>query len=79
MSKDHSHDSSDRSTDALIELQQQLSFQQHAYDDLHRVVLQQQAELEDLRRMVQTLQAALGRVIEGGAGEDLPHDKPPHY
>lgn len=63
----------------IVELEQKLTFQQRMVDELNGVVLSQQGELE---RMMQE-SAALRKLIEGlidrGVGEDLPHEKPPHY
>ncbi|MEM9354310.1 MAG: SlyX family protein [Planctomycetota bacterium] len=60
-------------------LEEQLAFQQHALDELHSVVLTQQQELEALRREIARLTAAVEQIKEQGWGEDLPHEKPPHY
>ncbi|MDZ4657957.1 MAG: SlyX family protein [Bythopirellula sp.] len=59
-------------------LEEQLAFQQRQLDQLNAVVLEQQAELERLRREVAGLTEVLRGVVES-SGTDLPHEKPPHY
>ena len=63
----------------LLELEQKLMFQQRSFDELNAVVLGQQTELEELRREVQSLRRLVQGIAERGGGEDLPHEKPPHY
>ena len=63
----------------LVELQQKLTFQQQAYDDLNQVVLQQQSELTLLRRELESLRRLLQNLADRGVDDDLPHEKPPHY
>jgi len=73
---------SDKSEDLpaqVIELEQKLMFQQRSFDELNSVVLEQQAELQQLRRELQALRQAMQGLTERGLGEDLPHEKPPHY
>ena len=74
----HTNDSFDLAAQ-VVELQQKLTFQQQAYDQLNGVVLEQQTELTQLRREVDSLRQALQAVVDRGTGEDLPHEKPPHY
>jgi len=63
----------------VVELEHKLTFQQLAFDQLNGVVLEQQAELERLRREVASLRQLLQGFAERGVGDDLPHEKPPHY
>ncbi len=63
----------------MVEWEQKLMFQQRAYEQLNAVVLEQQAELAALRREVNSLRQALEGIRDSGLGEDLPHEKPPHY
>jgi len=63
----------------FIELEQKLTFQQRSFEELNSVVLQQQLELERLGREVQSLRQLLQGMAERGGGDDLPHEKPPHY
>ncbi|MCH2113380.1 MAG: SlyX family protein [Pirellulales bacterium] len=63
----------------VVELEEKLSFQQRALEELNQVVLAQQVELDRLRNEM----ASYRKLIEGlqgdRLGEDLPHEKPPHY
>jgi len=64
---------------SAIELEQRIMFQQRTLDQLNEVVLQQQAEIDRLGKELRALRALFQQSIEQGAGEDLPHEKPPHY
>ena len=63
----------------MVELEHKLTFQQQAFDQLNGVVLEQNAEIERLRREIESLRRSLHGLSERGVGEDLPHEKPPHY
>lgn len=63
----------------LIELEHKLAFQQRAYDQLNAVVLEQQSEIEALRREIASLKESLETLSIRTQGGDLPHEKPPHY
>ncbi len=63
---------------SLVVLQEKLTFQQRQLDELNEVVLEQQAELERQRREIERL-AQVARGLLDRTGEDLPHEKPPHY
>jgi len=64
---------------SAIELEQKIMFQQRTLDELNEVVLQQQTEIDRLGKEQRALRALLQQSIEQGVGEDLPHEKPPHY
>ena len=71
--------SDDGSPDAaVLTLQEALSFQQRQLDQFNAVLLEQQAEINRLQREVNTLTEVVRGTLERG-GEDLPHEKPPHY
>lgn len=75
---DDSHNEQPSRVDAqLIELEHKLAFQQRAYDQLNAVVLEQQSEIESLRREIDALKRSLEELTT--RGDDLPHEKPPHY
>ncbi len=61
----------------LRTLEEKLSFQQRALEELGEVVLAQQAQLDkqgnELTRHRKLMDDLLTR------SEDLPHEKPPHY
>ena len=68
-----------RPASLYTELEEKLMFQQRALDELNGVVLQQQAELVRLGREMHGLRTVVERLRESSHGEDLPHEKPPHY
>lgn len=63
----------------IIELEERIMFQQRALEELNSVVLQQQSEIDRLGHELRAVRALVQQSIEQGAGEDLPHEKPPHY
>ena len=63
----------------LIDFEQQLAFQQRAHEELNAVVLEQQASLEQARQEIEKLKQLVRQLNEQGLGEDLPHERPPHY
>ncbi len=71
----HSPDEKQR----LDDLEENLTFQQRALDQMNEVILQQQNELTKLRRELTRYRTEVDRLAESGSGDDLPHEKPPHY
>jgi SlyX protein len=65
-------------SERITALEEKLAFQQRVLDELNSVVLSQQAEIDRMRREVAQLTAALRAFIEQ-TGDNLPHEKPPHY
>jgi SlyX protein len=63
----------------FVALEERLSYQQQLIDELNGVVLEQGRRLDHLSRELAAQRAALERLAELGRGEDLPHEKPPHY
>ena len=65
----------------IINLQERLSFQEHALEKLNRVVAEQQLELDTLGREVRELRARLrtSTTDEPGETRTLEDDRPPHY
>ena len=76
-SDDTHNDHPSRIDAQLIELEHKLAFQQRGYDQLNAVVLEQQSEIESLRREIASLKQSLEELST--RGDDLPHEKPPHY
>ena len=60
-------------------LEEQLAFQQHTVDGLGETVCGQQALLEQLKNQLEQMQGLVERFSSGELGQDLPHEKPPHY
>jgi len=67
------------SPSTAIALEERIMFQQRALDELNGVVLEQQSEIDRLGHELRALRSLIQQSIEQGAGEDLPHEKPPHY
>ena len=63
----------------LTELEEKIAFQQRALEQLNEVVLAQQAQLDSQRRELASFRKLMGELAERTPGEDLPHEKPPHY
>lgn len=64
----------------LVALEERLTFQQRLIDELNSVVLQQRRELDQLTQEAFQCRAALERLRDAASlGENLPHEKPPHY
>lgn len=63
---------------SLVALEEKISFQQRQLDDLNSVVIEQQRELGSLKRELKSLTEVVRGFVER-TGDDLPHEKPPHY
>ncbi|MCH2595327.1 MAG: SlyX family protein [Pirellulales bacterium] len=63
----------------VTELEEKLSFQQRTLEELNEVVLAQQTEIERLGRELSNYRKLTEELLERNPGEDLPHEKPPHY
>lgn len=63
----------------LVALEERLMFQQRLIDELNAVALDHRRELDTLSRDLAQCRTAVERVQQAGGGEDLPHEKPPHY
>lgn len=62
----------------LIALEERIAFLEQRYEQLNAVVLEQQQELEQLRRQFQENREFVRR-LHDSLGDDLPHERPPHY
>ena len=63
-------------SDRLRALEEQAAYQQQMLDQFHEVLLRQQTEIDKLAAAQMAVRSALDRL---SAGDDLPHEKPPHY
>jgi len=63
----------------LRALEERASFQERTIEHLNDVVLEQQTEMKRLAREMRQCRAAIERLNEAAFGDDLPHEKPPHY
>jgi SlyX protein len=65
-------------SERLIALEEKLSYQQRQFEELNQVIVEQHAQILQLRREIDVLSDTVRGVLETG-GENLPHEKPPHY
>ena len=63
----------------ILFLEEQLAFQQHTLDGLGEVIQGHQAQLEHLKSQLGQMRLLVERLSSQGLGENLPHEKPPHY
>jgi uncharacterized coiled-coil protein SlyX len=63
----------------LLALEEGLTFQQRHVDELNGVVLAFRRELDVVTRELAQCRTALELLRHAGGGENLPHEKPPHY
>lgn len=68
-------------SDRITQLEELLSHQQHLLDALSEETTRQQGDLQALGRKVGLLEAQLRQLagLVEAAGDNLPHEKPPHY
>lgn len=61
-------------------VEERLSFQQKAIDDLSAALAAQQRDIERLTRELRDCRTTIEHLQAAGLdGGDLPHEKPPHY
>lgn len=63
----------------LLTLQHKLTFLQKSFDELNEMVLLQHKEIELVKKESKQLREMLFHLRDSGWGDDLPHEKPPHY
>lgn len=63
----------------LLAMEERLTFQQRVIDELNGVVLSHDRRLEQLSRELMRVAGSLERLADASPGENLPHEKPPHY
>jgi len=63
----------------LVALEEGLTFQQRQVDELNAVLLAYRRELDQMARELAQCRTGLELLRQTGAGENLPHEKPPHY
>ncbi|MGI9457901.1 MAG: SlyX family protein [Aeoliella sp.] len=67
--------------DRQTQLEELLAHQQHLIDALNSVVTEQRLEMDALQQKVTRLEEQMRGLAQSAAlgGDDLPHEKPPHY
>lgn len=63
----------------LIALEERLTFQQRLIDDLNEALLDHRRETLRLAQELERCRLAMEHLREAALGENLPHEKPPHY
>lgn len=63
----------------LMALEEGLTFQQRQVDELNAVMLAYRRELDLVTRELVQCRTTIELLRQAGAGENLPHEKPPHY
>jgi SlyX protein len=63
----------------LVALEERLTFQQRLIEELNGVVLDQRREFDRLARELAQCRQTLEQFRDAALGENLPHEKPPHY
>lgn len=59
-------------------LEEKLAFQQHQLDELNGALVEQRGEIDKLQQDLAALVGVVRGLIDR-SGEELPHEKPPHY
>lgn len=64
----------------IIQLEETLCHDQRTISELNEVVIRLSNEVESLRKQLQAFDARFQWLSENSVvGENLPHEKPPHY
>jgi uncharacterized coiled-coil protein SlyX len=63
----------------LVALEERLTFQQRQMDEMKTVVLEHRRELDRMTSELAQCRSGLELLRQMGGGENLPHEKPPHY
>jgi uncharacterized coiled-coil protein SlyX len=60
-------------------LEEQIMYLDQKLEDLNGVVIEQNRVMETVSRELAHSQNLVRQLMDDGAGENLPHEKPPHY
>ena len=63
----------------IVQLQETVSFQQRAIDQLNEVITQIRLELDQANLRIEKHEARLQYLAENQIVEDIPNERPPHY
>jgi uncharacterized coiled-coil protein SlyX len=63
----------------LIDIEMKLAYHEHALDEVHKVLADQQAHLTRLGQVCQSLIERLHAIPESSAAERRDEERPPHY
>lgn len=63
----------------ITHLEERLAHNQHLIQQLNEVIVQLRMEMDAQQSVHRKKLAELKDLIDRRTGDDLPHDKPPHY
>ncbi|QDV11380.1 hypothetical protein CA51_12420 [Rosistilla oblonga] len=63
----------------INKLQETVAFQQRTIDHFHEALLEIRRELDNATRQLDQQKGRVHWLSENIAGDNLPHEKPPHY
>lgn len=68
-------------TNELIELQTRIAFQEDTINQLNRVITKQDADIVQLQHQMRLLAKRMDElsVAQASGGEEVTHERPPHY
>jgi uncharacterized coiled-coil protein SlyX len=69
----------DDSSRRLMVIEERMAFLEQQFEQLSDVVVDQGRELDTISRELTRSRGVIQQLLAGDRGEDLPHEKPPHY
>lgn len=66
-------------TDRLDKLETTIAYQEQAIEDLNKIVLEQAAEIAQLKRLIGNLGERVREIADNPALAEPPEPPPPHY
>ena len=67
------------SDDRLMDIETKLAFQEHTVEELNKVVIEQQKEIDRLKNAVEYLLDKMELLVDTNMERAPADDKPPHY
>jgi len=67
------------SDDRLMDIETKLAFQEHTIEELNGVVIEQQKEIDQLKKAVEYLLDKMELLVDTNVERAPADDKPPHY
>ena len=66
-------------SERLTKIEERMAHLEQQFEQLSEVVLDQGRELQSLTRELTQNRAIIQQLLDDDRGQDLPHEKPPHY
>ena len=63
----------------LIEIETKLAFQEDLVQELNKIIIEQQKQIDDLKAQYRTLSDHVKTAMEQEGGETQKDERPPHY